>query len=221
MALYEASPTDFILPFTGHPIWGAWIGAHFDRSYWVEARLYVGVIVALLALVAVVFRKSAQLGRGTTLLFLIMVVVAFVLSLGVVLRWLSHPVTIDIPLGSSIFSDLTGMIPLPSYFLYKLLPFYSSIRVPMRYGVFVNLFLIVLAGGGAAWILDRFGDRRQHFIGLLLVAVVIFDFCLPGGCSQQSNLALWISGLQLSPTQVASFSFHLAPRAVKHRSITL
>ena len=176
---YSASPTDFVLPFTGHPVWGAWIGAHFDRSYWVEASLYVGVSVSLLALVAVVIRRSSHLERGTTHLFLAMVLIAFALSLGIVLRWLSQPVWTNVLNGSSISNELGGMIPLPGYFLFKLLPFYSSMRVPMRYGVFVNLFLIVLAGGGAAWIVERFKDRTRHVVGVLLIALVMIDFMPP------------------------------------------
>ena len=58
-SMYSASPTDFLLPSTDHFLWGRWVGEHFDRSLWIEASLYIGMVALVLAVVAWLKRKAA------------------------------------------------------------------------------------------------------------------------------------------------------------------
>ena len=177
---YSASPSDYLLPFTGHPIWGDWIGAHFDRSYWVEASLYLGVIASALAILGVAGASKRREDRGTTLHLLGMASLAFVLSLGPTLHWLSHPVVVDLPgwLRWMTAPDGNELL-LPGSVLNRTLPFYSSMRVWMRYGFFVSLFVAVLAGSGGAWLIRRTGPRLGPVLGLVVLGLCLLDFLPP------------------------------------------
>ena len=176
---YSASPTDYLLPFTGHPLWGAWVGAHFERDYWIEASLYLGVVASALALVAVVVGVRKRGDRRATLHLLGMALVSFVLSLGLTLNWLSRPVSLHLPPWLTWLKSPDGQLLLPGALLYRYLPFYSSMRVWMRYGVFANLFVDVLAGSGAAWLIRRSGPKLRHFVAVFLLGLVILDFLPP------------------------------------------
>ena len=177
---YSASPTDYLLPFTGHPLWGDWIGAHFDRSYWIEASLYLGVVASLLAVFGSVTGLRSRSDRGTTFHLLLMVVAAFVLSLGSSLHWLSDPVTVHLPAWLHWLSapDGQGLL-LPGSLLDRYLPFYASMRVWMRYGFFVILFVAVLAGSGAAWLIRRSGPRLGSVLGAVFLGLCLLDFLPP------------------------------------------
>lgn len=179
-ARYSASISDYALPFTGHPVWGDWIGYHFDRSLWVEATLYPGVVSVSLAIVAFLKRNDTQLGSKPTLLFASIVLIALVLSMGSTLRWLSQPVSIDLPQFLDFLSpDGGGAIALPGLLMFKYLPFYDSIRVSMRYGVFVSLFTALLAAVGATWIATRLQGWLRTAVALGLAAFLIMDFLPP------------------------------------------
>ena len=177
-AVYSASVTDYMLPFTGHPIWGDWVGFHFDRSLWAEATLYPGILSVILGAVALVKRKSTKLGIMPTVLFLFMALIALILSMGSNLRWLSQPVSANLPpVLDFMTADGGETIELPGLLLYKYLPFYDSVRVSMRYGVYVILFAALLAGSGAAWLISW---RRPRFhTPIALAGLLILDFLPP------------------------------------------
>lgn len=177
---YSASPIDYMLPFTGHPFWGDWIGAHFNRDYWIEASLYIGIVAAALAVLGVVAGIRDRDRRGTTLHLLGIVIVAALLSMGPTLHWLSRPVIVELPpwLGWLAAPDSQQLL-LPGSLLNRYLPFYSSMRVWMRYGVFASLFVAVLAGSGAAWLTRRAGPRLGPVLGLAVLGLCLFDFLPP------------------------------------------
>ena len=54
----SASLSDFLLPSTDHFLWGSWVSAHFARDHWMEGTLYIGVVVAGLALLAFLRRRG-------------------------------------------------------------------------------------------------------------------------------------------------------------------
>jgi hypothetical protein len=90
---------------------------------------------------------------------------------------MGQPVIMDVPGPlQRIHPFAQTFIPLPGYALLKWLPFYSSMRVWMRYGIFVTLFLAALAGVGAAWLLRLAGPRRAPWLAAALVALVLVDF---------------------------------------------
>ena len=178
--MYSASATDYLLPFNGHPLWGDSVGYRFDRSLWPEATLYAGVVSSLLALVAIVKRKTTLLGSKKTAFFVVIAIAAFILSMGSELRWLSQPVNVELPEALSFLrSDDGSSLAMPGYLLYRYLPFYSSMRVAMRYAVYVVLFVSLLAGSGAAWILSKSRPSIRVPIAIALVGFVILDFLPP------------------------------------------
>ena len=178
---YSGSPSDYLLPFTGHPLWGRWVGDHFNRAGWIEATLYPGVVASTLALIALLApKRSSPIGRHRALAFGISSAVAFVFSLGVTLHWAGWPVSLSLPAGLAWLNAEDGTsILMPGYLLYKVLPFYGSLRVPMRYAVFVELFLSLLAGCGAAWLLFRTKPRAARLLGATVLALVLLDFLPP------------------------------------------
>ena len=178
--MYSASATDYLLPFTGHPLWGDSVGYRFDRSLWPEATLYAGVVSSILALVAIVKRRSTSLGSRKIAFFLLIAIAAFVLSLGSELRWLSQPVNVELPQTLSLLrSDDGSSLAMPGLLLYRYLPFYTSMRVAMRYAVYVILFVSLLAGSGVAWIMSRSRPGLRVPIAIALVGLVILDFLPP------------------------------------------
>lgn len=178
---YSGSPTDYVLPFTGHPLWGWWVGANFNRAGWIENTLYPGFVACLLGLVAMVApRGSSPIFRARAWAFGMTSAVAFVLSLGVTLHWGGWSVTFPLPsfLRWLYWEDGTSIL-MPGYLLYRFLPFYESLRVPARYVVYFELFLSVLAGCGVAWILSRAKRRIGTLLGIALLALVLVDFLPP------------------------------------------
>jgi hypothetical protein len=178
---YSGSPTDYLLPFTGHPVWGRWVGAHFNRAGWIEASLYAGVVASVLGLLGLVASLRASSNRRRLALVLAgSALVAFVFSLGVTLHWLGEPVHLPLPeLLSWMNAEDGTSILMPATLLYRALPYYGSLRVPMRYAAYFELFLSVLAGLGGAWVLERLRGKAVAAAGLVLLALVVLDFLPP------------------------------------------
>ena len=175
-SMYSASPTDFILPSTDHFLWGRWVGGHFDRSLWIEATMYIGLIAGALAVLAWMKRKAV--GHATLQkVALLVILAAFVLALGTDLHWNNQRVEVPVPgFLQGLLNRETTPIPLPSYFLFTYLPFYAKMRALMRMGLFVLIFTTMLAGLGSAWLLEKAGPRRAVPVTALLIALVFFDF---------------------------------------------
>ncbi len=176
---YSASPTDYVIPATTSVAWGPWVSSHFDRIQWVEGTLYLGAAGVGLAAVALLRRRRL----GGDLAELVMVCIAFggtafILSLGTDLNWLSKPVLIQVPKFARIWHPgAEAYVPLPGRLLFEYLPLYSSMRVPMRFGVFAILAVSVLAGMGAEHILACLRRPGQRLaVGVLFVILVVVDF---------------------------------------------
>jgi hypothetical protein len=179
---YSASPTDYVIPATTSVVWGPWVSAHFDRFQWVEGTLYLGALGAGLATLGVVRRRHlGEHGCGLVVAGLVLGATAFILSLGTDLQWMSTSVQVPVPeFARAWHPGADAYIPLPGRLLFEYLPLYSSMRVPMRFGLFVILAVSLLAGLGAgqivAWVKR---PRLQYVIGCLLILLVVVDF-LPG-----------------------------------------
>ena len=175
-SMYSASPTDFILPSTQHWLFGAWVGANFDRSLWIEASMYIGAAALVLAVIAWVKRRQSR-HAGLLAVGLLVIVAAFVLALGTDLHWNNQRVEVPVPgFLQGLLDRETAPIPMPSLLLFKYLPFYSRMRAIMRIGFYVLLFSSMFAGFGAAWLLKRAHPRRALLLTAALLALVFLDF---------------------------------------------
>ena len=192
-SMYSASPTDFFLPSTDHFLWGAWVGAHFDRSLWIEATLYIGAVTLILAALPFLpFFRMPEKGPGVEGLFpspliklsLIVILISFILALGTDFHWNNQRVELPLPAAlQPVLQRESVPIPLPALLLFRYLPFYSKMRAIMRIGVFVLIFSTLLAGIGAAWLLHKAGPRCKVPLTALLIALVLLDF-YPGPYTQ-------------------------------------
>lgn len=127
-----------------------------------ERDLFFGFTAMFLALLAFLFRqKKRALPRAV---YLVMLLFCFLLSMGT---------------KSEIFGiSLYGQ---PYRFFYDWVPGFDGMRVPARFAVVVGLALAVLAGLGAAGLLERL--RRPAaaltFTGLLAAAILADGWCVP------------------------------------------
>ena len=169
--IWSASPTDFILPSPQHFLWGDKVHWSFDRRLWVENTLYLGGVSLALAGLALARRRPAARLMAFTAL------IAFILALGTNLHWLGQPIIVDVPqFFQRWYHYQQTYIPLPNHFLFKFLPFYSGMRVWMRYGIFVMLFTSLLAGLGAAWLLEWLKPRWVAPAAAVILLLVMVDF---------------------------------------------
>jgi hypothetical protein len=174
---YSASPTDFLLPATTHILLGRWVGENFDRSYWIEATLYLGVIASVLAGIGVIKKVSSEKFQSKVILVLAFTIPAVVLALGTDLHWLSQPVWIKVPTFlRNWHPHELARIPLPGRALFEWFPYYDRMRVWMRYGGIVVLGVSVLAGYGSDWISGKFRGWRKSAVMALLLGLVLLDF---------------------------------------------
>jgi hypothetical protein len=186
-SMYSASPTDFFLPSTDHFLFGRWVGAHFDRSLWIEGTLYLGAAALALAFLG---WKNRQHSEHVALIqvALLVMAVSFILAMGTDLHWNNQRVEVPVPAFLQGQLDRATLpVPLPAYLLFRYLPFYSKMRALMRIGVFVLIFNSLLAGFGAAWLLQKAGPRRQAWLAAALLALVFFDF-YPGPYTQMARV---------------------------------
>jgi hypothetical protein len=210
---YSASPTDFLLPSTDHFLWGAWVGGHFNREMWVEGTLYVGLISALLAILAFVYKKPSQ---NKTLLTLMgwTGLAALVLAMGTDLHWNGAPVEIPTPGFLSSFTDKTSLpIPLPGYLMFLYFPLYAKLRAFMRFGIFVLVFVQVAAGLGLAALLERIKPAWRTASAVIAIILILVDF-YPGAYNQFTTVAgrpvdTWLAD-QPGTGAVAQFPFSIA-----------
>ena len=173
----SASLTDFVLPATDHFIWGKWVGENFFRLHWVEGTLYLGALGFALALVPLVRLSDMPRNRTAILLIGATGAIAFVLALGTHLHWNEGIVDVSVPTG---LRDLIGReslhVRLPGFFLFQVIPFYSTLRVFKRFAILLLMATSALAGMGVAWTLERGGRRAAPLLGLSILALVFLDF---------------------------------------------
>jgi hypothetical protein len=207
---WSASPTDFILPSPKHLLWGEWIGQTFGRKLRIENTLYIGIISALFAPLALLKRKeAAPQGNNTAKALGLTAGAAFVLALGTDLHWLGQPVEISVPqFVRHWYPYSQTWLPLPGYFLFRFLPFYAGMRVWARYGIFVSLFASVLTGIGVAWLLGQAKRRLAAPLSMLILLVALVD--LYPGAQPLSTVAIrpvdaWL--ISQSSGAVAQFPF--------------
>ncbi len=173
---YSASPTDFVIPSIKQFLWGGWIDNTFSPEIFQESTLYIGAVAFVLAMIAWIkrrqFRYPELLGIGTLVAF-----TGFVLALGIQLHWLGHQV-VSLPRFLQPIFHRTDMptIYLPAYYLFRYLPFFSKMRVMMRFGLFTLIFTSLMAGLGAYVLTKRSSLKIRRWVGIGLLLLVFIDF---------------------------------------------
>jgi hypothetical protein len=151
---YSADLLAYVTPSARHPVFGDATSAIYDNfsadGHLEEATVYLGIGAPLLAFWGL-WRRRGQDGA----LWAILALLAFILSLGPVLR----------VNGRALF-------PLP-YALLMRLPLFGSLRAPSRMSVTLLMFVSVLAGHGFSDVLDRVHSGARVRV-LLAGAVVLF-----------------------------------------------
>lgn len=172
--MWSASPMNFVVPSHLHPLWGEIVDRLRPETLWIEKTLYVGLVAAILALVALRAFDRRNAWVGTAL-------VAAMLALGTDLHTGNLPLQPENPFW------------LPAYYLNQL-PVLELMRVWARFGVVTILFVALLAGVGAARLVQRIGAQAdvargngnganatpgRALLAVALVTLVIIDL-LPG-----------------------------------------
>lgn len=197
--MYSASPTDFFLPSSDHFLLGKWVSQHFDRSLWIEGSFYISLVGFILTLIALIKNKKSEQRWFIWSAFGV-ICVSFILALGINLHWNNQQVMWQVP---AFLQPLIGKaetaIHLPAYWLFTRLPFFDKMRAIMRFGVFVVIFVPVLAGIGFTEISKRLSPLKQSLLTIALVAIVLFEF-YPGSYEHQMSqpkpraVDLWLAG---------------------------
>jgi len=124
----------------------------------IEDALYPGIVLLILAVIGVIGYRR----RWMVWSFAAAGVVAALLSLGPTLG--------------------EGGPPLPYWWMFDHVPLFTAMRVPARLGGIVALAVVVLAGFGCGWLLDRIRMRRPQFAlwvtpiaAVLLTVLVVVD----------------------------------------------
>ncbi len=159
---YSASPTDFVLPSIKQFLWGKWIDDRFSPEIWHESTLYIGAVTFVLAIIAWVKRR--QVSHPQLLgIALLSAAVAFVLALGIDPHWLgSKIVSLPRVLQPVFHTTTVPEIHLPAYYLFLYLPFFSKMRVMMRFGLFTLVFFSAMAGLGTNALLKSFSPGYKR-----------------------------------------------------------
>jgi hypothetical protein len=165
---YSADLLAIVSPSFLHPLFGRLDYTHrVLGSNLVEGSAYVGIIAAVLAVLAV-WRKPGARG------WLALAALAWVLSLGPLLKIEDIPVTINAGPYQSYF-------PLPFAALQNL-PFFNLARTPGRFDFALALAVAVLVGYGAEvlWNGLRSGNARQQWLRgsvfMLLAAGSLYEY---------------------------------------------
>ena len=223
---FSASLNDYFLPAPIHFLWGHFIGTNYDRSLWIEQTIYPGLVVILFCFLTLIIKNYLSTSKPLIHFLLFVISIAVILSMGTSYHWNNHSVIISMP--SAIWDHLKGylttgsflgnlvsferglaIIPLPGYFLFKWLPFYDSMRVWMRYGVFVNLFAVIVTGIGISYLLNRLSKKLGYVLTILLLLLVFLDFYSLQMFSKVdfSPVDRWLSG-QREKSTYAYFPSH-------------
>jgi hypothetical protein len=99
---------------------------------------------------------------------------------------------------------------LPAYYLFRYLPFFSKMRVMMRFGLFTLIFSSLMAGLGAFVLTKSASSKNKRWVGILLLVLVFIDF-YPGvlkgfSVTQARPVDAWLAA-QPNTGAVAQFPF--------------
>jgi hypothetical protein len=173
---YSASPTDYVIPSIKQFLWGKWIDITFSPEIFQESTLYIGAVAFVLAVIAWVKRRQLRHPELAEIAILA-AAAGFVLSLGIQLHWLGK-IVVSLPRFLQTIFHRTSMptIDLPAYYLFRYLPFFSKMRVMMRFGLFTLIFSSLMAGLGAYLLTKQASSKVKRWVGIILLVLVFIDF---------------------------------------------
>ena len=207
---YSASPTDYVIPSIKQFLWGKWVDDTFSPEIFQESTLYIGAVAFVLAIIAWIKRRQL---RHPELADIAILAAAggFVLSLGIQLHWLGK-IVVSLPRFLQTIFHRTSMptVYLPAYYLFRFLPFFSKMRVMMRFGLFTLIFSSLMAGLGAYLLTKSSSSRVKRWVGIGLLVLVFIDF-YPGvlkgfSVTQARPVDNWLAA-QPNTGAVAQFPF--------------
>ncbi len=161
---YSADLLAAFTPSFQHPLWGNLdytrrvLGVNID-----EGAAYFGIVPILLGIIGAIKFKSARW-------WVIVAAVAYILSLGALLKVFDQPVTLSV-------DGYVSYVTLPFAFIAEL-PFISLARTPGRFNFLTALAVATLTGYGAAWLWDRAArlPKIARDIGVVvIIALIAFD----------------------------------------------
>jgi hypothetical protein len=158
---YSADLLTAVAPSFYHPLF-----AHLPYTHQVlgidpfERMGYIGILAGMLALIGVLRQRTAHV-------WLMVLALAWVFSLGPLLKVLDQVVSVD--LGEQV-----SYVTLP-WLAFQDLPLINSIRTPARFNFMVALPLAIMAGYGAGWLWDRLKAGRWPVFSVLML-LVIFEY---------------------------------------------
>ncbi len=129
-----------------------------------EGSSYVGLIAGTLAIVGLIFTRHKAQSVGTRW-WLLLALVAWLLSLGPLLKIFDTPISLQ-PDGYASY------VTLPWAAVQKL-PFFSLARTPGRFNFVLALAVAVLAGSGANWLLSRRPIWQPTLLTVLMVMIAV------------------------------------------------
>ncbi|MGD0750453.1 MAG: hypothetical protein ABSA23_03480 [Anaerolineales bacterium] len=207
---YSASPTDYVIPSIKQFLWGKWIDDTFSPEIFQESTLYIGAVAFVLAVFAWIKRRQLRHPELADIAILV-AAAGFVLSLGIQLHWLGK-IVVSLPRFLQPIFHQTHMpsIYLPAYYLFRYLPFFSKMRVMMRFGLFALIFSSLMAGLGAYLLTKSASSKAKRWVGIGLLVLVFIDF-YPGvlkgfSVTQARPVDSWLAA-QPDTGAVAQFPF--------------
>jgi hypothetical protein len=134
------------------------------------------------------FKRKDLINRNLLGIATFTALCAFILALGIEPHWLGNKVTSLPVVLQRIFHRVEmPSIYLPSYYLYEYLPFFSKMRVMMRFGLFTLIFSSMMAGLGSHVLLKAASQKLKRWVGIALLLLVFVDF-YPGIFTRLSML---------------------------------
>ncbi len=160
---YSADLLAVVTPSFFHPLFGRLdythqvLGVNID-----EGAAYIGIAAAVLGVIAVIRVRAARW-------WVLVALVAYVFSLGALLKIFDQPVTVEL-------EGYRSNIPLP-FALVAELPVISLARTPGRFNFLTALAVAVLAGYGASW-LTKWARPIRYAAVLALIGWIAFEYQL-------------------------------------------
>ena len=161
LIVYSARPWEYLLPSIDHPVLGRFVinfsRNHLHWSNFYEQTLYLGIVPIALCITGL-FRMSHYTSKQRRYFI-------FFITSALLMAFLSAPPFI--PIGAH------KMIPLVSYFAYKIAPMF---RVYSRFGILANFFMACAAAVVLAELSQKMTKIRYYLLLAVLLPVLIFEY---------------------------------------------
>lgn len=160
---YSADALAIVSPSFFHPVFDAVLA--YPRQVLginlAEGAAYVGIVAAALAFIALLNERESRW-------WLLLAIIAWVLSLGSLLKVYDQPVQLAL-------NDAQTYLPMPFAFLQQL-PGFNLARTPARFNFTLALAVAVMAGYGANIVWRRMGSRKNYILALVLSGLILFEY---------------------------------------------